>query len=145
MNSPATRFHLAFPVTNLAATRRFYQRILGCPVGRESERWIDFDFFGHQITAHLVADQPNPSDHSPVDGHQIPVPHFGAILGWEQFDEVAAQLKSYGVPFLIEPYHRFAGQPGEQKTMFVSDPSGHALEFKAFPNDVAIFDPTVKK
>ena len=128
-------FHLAFPVSDLDAAREFYAGRLGCPMGRSSDRWIDFDFFGHQLVAHLVdeaADQPGPHDSNPVDGHDVPIPHFGVVLEWSQWETLAERLKSQGTRFVIEPYVRFVGQPGEQATMFFLDPSGNALEFKAF-------------
>ena len=126
-------FHLAFPVHNLAAARAFYGGILGCGEGRSSDQWIDFDFFGHQIVAHLApagAQQDAARNH--VDGHGVPVPHFGVVLTLDQFTALAERLHSAGVKFEIEPYTRFAGLPGEQRTMFFRDPSGNALEIKAF-------------
>ncbi len=132
-------FHLAFPVTDLEATRAFYQDLLGCTIGRTSERWIDFNFWGHQVTAHLV-DQPVPdAPANPVDGKQVPVRHFGCILPWDEWHALAERLKAASVEFAIEPYLRFAGQPGEQATMFLLDPSGNALEFKSFKNPEKIF------
>ncbi len=138
------RFHLAFPVHDLEAARGFYAGLLGCGVGRESRRWIDFDFHGHQITAHLVDDD-RPSAANPVDGDRVPARHFGLILGRDEWDALAARLTAAGVPFLIEPRVRFRGRPGEQATMFVTDPSGNALEFKSFADEAAIFarDPDV--
>lgn len=134
------RFHLAFPVTDLETARDFYAGVLGCALGRESDHWIDFDFYGHQIVAHLVAPERHPAQaRNEVDGHDVPAFHFGLILDWDEFDAVAARLRAAGVAFLIEPYLRFAGQAGEQKTMFVRDPSGNALEFKAFADEAMIF------
>lgn len=134
------RFHLAFPVTDLEAARGFYVGVLGCALGRESGHWIDFDFHGHQIVAHLVAPERHPAQaRSDVDGHDVPAFHFGLILDWDEFDTVAGRLRAAGVAFLIEPYLRFAGQDGEQKTLFVRDPSGNALEFKAFADEAMIF------
>jgi hypothetical protein len=132
------RFHLAFPVDDLAAARRFYGEILGCPEGRSAEHWVDFDLFGHQIVAHLV---PRPPDRvtNPVDGDDVPVPHFGLLLRPEDWRDLAARLRAGGVDFVIEPHTRFAGEAGEQSTMFVLDPAGNALEFKAFADDAAIF------
>ena len=124
-------FHLAFPVDDLAAARRFYGGLLGCPEGRSSAEWIDFNFFGHQIVAHLAPPRPK-AHHNEVDGHDVPVPHFGVVLPWDGFHALAAQLKAGGQKFVIEPYVRFAGQVGEQATMFFYDPAGNALEFKAF-------------
>ncbi len=131
-------FHLAFPVHDLAAARQFYGGLLGCPEGRASAEWIDFDLFGHQIVAHL-APAKAPDHHNPVDGHDVPVPHFGVVLGWDDFQTFAARLKAEGVKFVIEPYIRFAGQVGEQATMFFRDPSGNALEFKAFKDRSQLF------
>jgi hypothetical protein len=129
-----TPFHLAFPVDNLAKAREFYGTILGCSEGRSSDLWIDFDLFGHQIVTHL-----NPQSggagklhHNPVDGHGVPVPHFGVVLEMATFKTLAERLKAAGVQFVIEPYIRFEGQVGEQATMFFFDPAGNALEFKAF-------------
>lgn len=126
-------FHLAFPVHDLAAARAFYGGTLGCPEGRSSDQWIDFDFFGHQIVAHLAPDgsrQDAARNH--VDGHGVPVPHFGVVLTLDQFAALAERLSAAGVQFEIEPYTRFAGLPGEQRTMFFRDPSGNALEIKTF-------------
>lgn len=126
-------FHLAFPVTDLAAARAFYGGVMGCPEGRSSPEWIDFDFFGHQIVAHLSPAR-GEDHHNPVDGHDVPVPHFGIVLDWDDFKGLAERVKQAGVKFEIEPYLRFEGKPGEQMTMFFKDPSGNALEFKAFRN-----------
>ena len=132
-------FHLAFPVHDLAAAREFYGSLLGCAEGRSSEHWIDFDLYGHQIVAHLdEAMTPRPI-HNSVDGHDVPVPHFGIVLTMPQWEDMAARLKSAGVQFGIEPYVRFKGQVGEQATMFFTDPSGNALEFKAFGDDSQLF------
>ena len=136
-------FHLAFPVADLASTRAFYGGLLGCPEGRSSSEWIDFDLFGHQLVAHLAppkAATPGRGDHhNEVDGHDVPVPHFGVVLDWDQFETFAAKLRTAGVKFVIEPYVRFAGQVGEQATMFFRDPSGNALEFKAFKDRGQLF------
>jgi extradiol dioxygenase family protein len=133
-------FHLAFPVTDLHKARSFYGDILGCVTGRESERWIDFDFFGHQLVAHLVAPEDHPSiNTNQVDGHAIPASHFGVILEWQQLDELAQRLKDKGIKFMIEPYVRFEGRRGEQMTLFVCDPSNNYLEFKAFRHIDALF------
>lgn len=126
-----TPFHLAFPVDDLAAARHFYGTVLGCPEGRSSAEWIDFSLFGHQIVAHLAPPRAR-QHHNAVDGHEVPVPHFGVVLDWDHFHRLAAQLHGHGVKFVIEPYIRFAGQVGEQATMFFHDPAGNALEFKAF-------------
>ncbi len=128
-------FHLAFPVGDLAAARAFYGDVLGCAEGRSTPQWIDFDFFGHQIVAHLVAGAAGPdSGANSVDGHAVPVPHFGVVLEMENFAALADRLREAGVKFEIEPHIRFAGQPGEQATMFFRDPSGNAIEIKAFAN-----------
>lgn len=167
-------FHLAFPVSDLDATRRFYGQVLGCRMGRSAERWVDFELYGHQISAHLrraeptaQAGQPGPTPpshsdrvdtappetggetggdprpgvalHNPVDGKQVPVPHFGAILPWDDWQALAERLQAAEVEFVIEPYVRFAGEPGEQGTLFVLDPSGNALEFKSFRDPSKIF------
>jgi len=134
------RFHLAFPVTDLEAARRFYAGVLGCPLGRESAQWIDFDLYGHQIVAHLVAVDEHPSLRSnAVDGHQVPAFHFGVILPWDEFTPMAQRLRDAGTTFVIEPYVRFEGRVGEQATLFVRDPSGNTLEFKAFRDIGALF------
>lgn len=133
------RFHLAFPVRDLAEARAFYGGLLGCPEGRSSDAWIDFDFYGHQIVAHLAPDEVGHRATSAVDGEQVPVRHFGAILTLDQWGELAAKLKEAGTRFIIEPQIRFQGQPGEQATLFFLDPSGNALEFKAFADDSMVF------
>ena len=125
-------FHLAFPVHNLAAARRFYSEILGCGEGRSSDAWVDFDLYGHQIVAHLAPEHERNQIHNPVDAHDVPVPHFGVVLSMADWKALAARLRAAGVKFVIEPYIRFQEQPGEQATMFFLDPSGNALEFKAF-------------
>ena len=133
-------FHLAFPVHDLAAARAFYGGLLGCPEGRSSETWIDFDLYGHQIVAHLHPGMAAAQAHSnPVDGHDVPVPHFGVVLEMAQWEALAERLTAAGVRFVIEPHVRFSGQPGEQATLFFHDPSGNALEFKAFRDDAALF------
>ncbi len=128
-------FHLAFPVHDLAAARAFWGGVMGCPEGRSSAEWIDFDFFGHQIVAHLVAGGQGASGDdgaNPVDGHNVPVPHFGIVLTLEDWQSLADRLKAAGTKFVIEPYIRFKGEVGEQATMFFRDPSGNAIEMKAF-------------
>ena len=125
-------FHLAFPVHDLAAARAFYRGVLGCGEGRSAETWIDFDLYGHQIVAHLDPQARPAGATSPVDGHDVPVPHFGVVLGWDDWHALAARLEAAGTDFGIAPHIRFAGQVGEQATMFFRDPSGNALEFKAF-------------
>ena len=133
------RFHLAFPVRDLAEARAFYGGLLGCPEGRSSDEWVDFDFYGHQIVAHLSPDEVGHRATNAVDGHDVPVRHFGAILTLPQWEALAEKLKAAGTAFVIEPNIRFKGQPGEQATMFFLDPSGNALEFKAFARDEMVF------
>ncbi|QDG49321.1 glyoxalase [Persicimonas caeni] len=132
-------FHLAFPVSDLEATRAFFVDVLGCRVGRTDERWIDFDFFGHQISAHLRPEEVSASRTNEVDGDAVPVRHFGVVLAWEKWHELADRLRDAEVEFLIEPHTRFEGKPGEQATMFVQDPSGNALEFKSFRDPDQLF------
>jgi len=132
-------FHLAFPVVDLEKTRVFFQEVLGCKIGRTDERWIDFDFFGHQITAHLTPEKAGTVHHNPVDSKSVPIPHFGIILEWEQWHTLVERVQKHTVDFIIEPYIRFEGEPGEQATMFFIDPNGNALEFKSFKNDESIF------
>jgi uncharacterized protein len=132
-------FHLAFPVHDLGAARTFYADVLGCGEGRSSEEWIDFNLFGHQIVAHLVADKAPAPVTNPVDGQHVPVPHFGIVLDIAGFDALAARVAEAGIDFVIPPTVRFEGAVGEQKTMFFYDPSGNALEFKAFADDSQLF------
>lgn len=133
------RFHLAFPVHDLAAARHFYGEILGCPEGRSDEEWVDFDLYGHQIVAHRTDAMTGVRATNPVDGDDVPVPHFGLLLDPDAWRVLADRLVAAGVEFVIEPHTRFAGEPGEQSTMFVLDPCGNALEFKAFADDSRIF------
>ncbi|HQN50290.1 MAG TPA: VOC family protein [Phenylobacterium sp.] len=133
------RFHLAFPVRDLAEARAFYGELLGCPEGRSSADWVDFDFYGHQIVAHLAPDEVGHRHTSAVDGEQVPVRHFGAILTLPAWEALAEKLKAAGTKFIIEPQIRFKGQPGEQATLFFLDPCGNALEFKAFADDAMVF------
>lgn len=133
------RFHLAFPVHDLESARRFYGGLLGCPEGRSSPEWVDFDFHGHQIVAHLAPDELGKAATNPVDGHDVPVRHFGLILEWDAWHALADRLRAADQRFIIEPGIRFKGQAGEQATMFLLDPSGNALEFKAFKDDSMIF------
>ena len=133
------RFHLAFPVTDLAAARRFYGEFLGCAEGRSSDDWVDFDFFGHQIVAHKVGAAQMTDATSLVDGKQVPVRHFGVVTDRATWDRLAEQFGAAGVKFVIEPYVRFRGEPGEQATMFFLDPFGNALEFKAFADIDQLF------
>ncbi|MFT5166079.1 MAG: extradiol dioxygenase family protein [Saprospiraceae bacterium] len=134
-----TPFHLAFPVKDLKATRDFYEDLLGCSVGRTDERWIDFNFWGSQITAHLVDNDKDSDPTNQVDGKEVPVRHFGAILEWDAWESLAQKLKDHGTVFIIEPYVRFKGEAGEQATMFFLDPSGNAVEFKSFKDFEMIF------
>ena len=131
-------FHLAVPVNNLDETGSFYRDILGFKEGRSSERWIDFDFYGHQFVIHL-AESKKDSIYNPVDGYHVPVPHFGVVLDWHDWLKLEAKLKRANVDFIIAPYVRFKGEIGEQATMFFMDPSGNALEFKAFKNESQLF------
>ncbi|MGE0352504.1 MAG: VOC family protein [Gemmatimonadales bacterium] len=132
-------FHLAFPVRDLEATRQFFVELFGCRIGRESDRWIDFDFFGHQVTAHLSPEETGPAATNPVDGKQVPVRHFGVILEWDAWQRLARNLETRKVEFLIAPYIRFKGEVGEQATMFLLDPSGNGLEFKSFKDPARVF------
>lgn len=132
-------FHLAFPVHDLAAARAFYRDVLGCGEGRSSDHWIDFDLYGHQIVAHLNPQAKAIAASNPIDGHDVPVPHFGVVLTMAQWTALADRLRAAAVSFGIEPHIRFKGQPGEQATMFFTDPSGNALEFKAFADDAMLF------
>jgi len=138
------RFHLAFPVRDLAEARAFYGDLLGCPEGRSSDEWVDFDFHGHQIVAHLAPGEvreasTNAPSTNLVDGHDVPVRHFGLLMALPAWEALAARLQAAGTRFVIEPHIRFPGQPGEQATMFFLDPSGNALEFKAFADDAMVF------
>ena len=132
-------FHYSFFVTDLDATRRFYGDILGCREGRSTDVWVDFDFFGNQISAHTTGTPAPTENKGVVDGIAVPMPHFGAVLGWEEFQALAARIRAAGVGFVIEPRSRFEGQPAEQTTMFLMDPSGNALEFKAFADFSQVF------
>lgn len=131
-------FHLAFPVNDIEAARGFYHGLLGCTVGRESARWIDFDFFGHQITAHLSEEATTVCANT-VDGDAVPVRHFGAVLSMDAWEALVEHLRAAGIQFRIEPHVRFKGEVGEQATVFINDPAGNALEFKAFANSARIF------
>jgi extradiol dioxygenase family protein len=136
----AALFHLAFPVDSIPAARRFYGELLGCPEGRSSDTWVDFDFYGHQIVAHLAPDETGHKHTSEVDGHDVPVRHFGAILPMPEWKVLAERLKAQNVAFIIEPQIRFQGLPGEQATMFLLDScGGNALEFKAFEDIGQVF------
>ena len=131
-------FHFAFPVKDLASTRAFYAGLLGCTEGRSTDTWVDFDFFGNQISAHLGT-PPAPGAFGHVDGVEVPIPHSGALLGWEQFQTLARKLEAAGIRFVIPPSVRYRGKPEEQATMFLLDPSGNALEMKAFRNPGAVY------
>ena len=132
-------FHLAFPVDDLAAARRFYGELLGCPEGRSSDEWVDFDLHGHQIVAHLAPDAVRARAANRVDGEDVPVPHFGVVLPMAEWKRLAGRLSDADVDFVIEPTVRFEGQPGEQATMFLLDPAGNALEFKAMADPAKLF------
>lgn len=138
LDSPIPRFHLAMPVDDLAAARRFYGQVLGLEQGRSSEAWVDWNLHGHQVVTHLAPSRVKPI-HNPVDGHDVPVPHFGLILTIPEFHKLTARLRDANVAFVIEPYVRFEGETGEQWTMFLLDPAGNALEFKAFADDSQVF------
>ncbi|MFL6729012.1 MAG: VOC family protein [Sphingomicrobium sp.] len=132
-------FHLAIPVDDIAAARRFYGELLGCPEGRSADHWVDFDLHGHQLVAHLAPDAVRSRATNPVDGDDVPVPHFGLVLAMDEWAALAERLRSAGTRFVIEPTVRFRGEPGEQATMFLLDPAGNALEFKAMANPANLF------
>ena len=132
-------FHLAFPVRDLAEARAFYGELLGCPEGRSSNEWVDFNFFGHQIVTHLAPDAARARASNPVDGEDVPVPHFGVVLSMDDWKALAGRLRQAGTQFVIEPTIRFGGEPGEQATMFFLDPAGNALEFKAMADPAKLF------
>ena len=132
-------FHLAIPVDSLAAARKFYGGILGCPEGRSADCWVDFDLYGHQLVCHLVDKPQVVAAKNEVDGAAVPVPHFGVVLAWDVWESLAQRLKDSGVAFIVEPGVRFAGEPGEQATMFFHDPAGNAVEFKAMRNPKDLF------
>lgn len=137
--APMSPFHLAFPVHDLALARKFYGQTLGCPEGRSSEEWIDFNFYGHQIVAHLAPAETGLVQGNSVDGHGVPCRHFGIVLPMKEWEATTERLKADGIEFIIEPYIRFKGEPGEQATMFFLDPSGNALEIKAFGEITKLF------
>ena len=140
--SELSPFHIAFPVRDIGEARGFYGETLGCPEGRSAPEWVDFDLYGHQIVAHFkpgMGEAGDEAHHSPVDGHDVPVPHFGVVLDMDQFEALAGRLRAAGVRFEIEPYVRFKGEVGEQATMFLLDPCGNALEFKAFKDIGRLF------
>ncbi|CAN5251309.1 VOC family protein [soil metagenome] len=132
-------FHYAFLVHDLDATRAFYAGLIGCTEGRSAPTWVDFDFFGHQLSAHLGDATLNPKNLGLVDGKEVPMPHFGAVIEWAQFEALAQRLTDAGQPFVLAPQTRYAGLPAEQRTMFLLDPSGNALEFKAFRDPAQVF------
>lgn len=138
-------FHLAIPVHDVALNRKFYIEVLGCSQGRSSETWVDLDLYGHQLVIHHkpsakgIGNENESTHHNPVDGKSVPVPHFGVVLPWPEFHSLAERLKQMEITFIIEPYIRFEGQPGEQATMFFEDPSGNAIEFKSFKNPKQLF------
>ena len=136
MNTP---FHLAFPVKNIAVTKSFYRDVLGCEIGREDKKWVDFNFFGHQLSAHLRPDELKNTKKNAVDGKNVPVRHFGVVLPWGDWNSLSNKLKELKTEFIIDPYIRFKGEVGEQATMFFLDPSGNALEFKSFKEPSQIF------
>jgi hypothetical protein len=141
MTTRSTRpgFHLAIPVDDISRSRAFYGGVLGLDEGRSTESWVDWNFYGHQVVTHRVPVAPTGVGGSDVDGHQVPVPHFGLVLSIEEFHALAERLRDAGTEFVIEPYLRFAGEPGEQWTMFLRDPAGNALEFKAFQDESQLF------
>jgi uncharacterized protein len=139
MNSTVYPFHLAIPVNDLAAARHFYHDVMKCPEGRTSDLWTDYDLYGHQLVIHYQPKSENQEHHNPVDGHDVPIPHFGVVLPWEEWELLAQRLKDSGIQFVIEPYIRFKGLVGEQATMFFKDPCGNALEFKAFKDINQLF------
>ena len=136
MESP---FHLAFPVKNIESTKFFYKEVLGCEIGREDKKWVDFNFSGHQLSAHLKPDELKKTKENPVDGKSVPVRHFGVILPWDKWQLLSKKLIKINTKFIIEPYVRFEGEVGEQATMFFLDPSGNALEFKSFKDSSQVF------
>lgn len=132
-------FHLAIPVNEITTTRTFYREVLGCEEGRSSNHWVDFNFFGHQLVIHIKESENNIKGENPVDGKEVPVPHFGIVLEIEDFNKLAERITQNNISFVIEPYVRFKGETGEQWTMFFKDPSGNALEFKAFKDINQLF------
>ena len=132
-------FHLAIPVSNLEEARVFYRDLLGCTEGRSSDDWVDFDFFGHQLVIHVKETSQEKKVSNPVDGHDVPIPHFGVVLTMDTFEQLSEKLQQNNIEFIIEPYTRFKGDVGEQATMFFEDPSGNSLEFKAFKNIDQLF------
>lgn len=137
--SKLTPFHVAVPVHDVELARAFYRDVLGCPEGRSDTQWVDFNLYGHQFVIHYKPRNEDTSHHNPVDGHSVPVPHYGVVLEWKDWEELAARLKKMNIKFIIEPYIRFKGEVGEQATMFLGDPCGNALEFKAFKDIDQLF------
>lgn len=140
LGSKLVPFHLAFPVRDIASTRYFYESILECEIGREAERWIDFDFFGHQLSAHVTEYQHRQEDVNQVDQHAIPARHFGCVLAWSDWDKLVQRCEQYQIAFYIQPYTRFEGDIGEQRTFFIQDPSDNFLEFKCFKDGQQLFN-----
>ncbi len=132
-------FHLAFPIKDIEITKSFYSNFLGCEIGREDKKWVDFNFFGHQLSAHVKPDELKLAKKNAVDGKDVPVRHFGVVLSWDEWHDLSKKLKKLKVKFVIDPYIRFKGEIGEQATMFFLDPSGNALEFKSFKDSSQIF------
>ena len=132
-------FHVAIPVDDVSKARTFYREVIGCSEGRSAEQWVDFNMYGHQFVIHFKPGSGDESHTNPVDGHDVPVPHYGVVLPWEEWESLAERLKMHDVNFIIEPYIRFKGEVGEQATMFIKDPCGNALEFKAFKDLSQLF------
>ncbi len=132
-------FHLAFPINDIEETKSFYKKHFNCEIGREDKKWVDFDFYGHQLSAHLRPEELKNTKKNSVDGKDVPVRHFGVILEWETWHQLSSKLKENNVDFIIDPYIRFKGEVGEQATMFFLDPSGNALEFKSFKDSSQVF------
>ncbi|MEL0008358.1 MAG: VOC family protein [Flammeovirgaceae bacterium] len=132
-------FHLAFPIKNIDETKVFYKKFFNSKIGREDKKWVDFDFYGHQLSAHVRPEELKDTKKNSVDGKSVPVRHFGVILGWDEWHKLSAKLKENNIDFIIEPYIRFKGETGEQATMFFLDPSGNALEFKSFKDPLQVF------
>lgn len=132
-------FHLAFPIKDIEETKKFYKSILGCKIGRESDMWVDFNFFGHQVSAHLKPEELSNAKKNKVDGKSVPVRHFGVVLDWKEWHSLSKKLQKLKIKFIIDPYIRFKGEVGEQATMFFLDPSGNALEFKSFKDPKQLF------
>ena len=132
-------FHLAFPIKDIEETKKFYKNILGCKIGRESDAWVDFNFFGHQVSAHLKPEELSNTKKNKVDGKSVPVRHFGVVLDWKEWRSLSEKLQKLKIKFIINPYIRFKGEVGEQATMFFLDPSGNALEFKSFKDPKQLF------